>query len=258
LQTSVASRQHQLDQDRRSRDHAAAGALFAVWMARLPLHGRLVAQLRPLSRAPRLPDRHRGRPGRPPAGQQPRGLAAGGRAGLALEWLKGRRRWRRRRQTGLHPTICGSYRRTTPMSAAVRVEKSGPVTTVILDRPAARNAIDPAAAAALYEAFLAFESDPRADAAVLWGAGGAFCAGADLKHLAAAGDDGGGAWLESLQAPPGGAGEVPPGPLRPPPLELSKPVIAAIAGAAVAGGMELALWCDLRIMEESAYLGVYS
>jgi enoyl-CoA hydratase len=144
------------------------------------------------------------------------------------------------------------------MSAAVRVEKSGPVTTVILDRPAARNAIDPATAAALHEAFLAFENDPGADAAVLWGAGGAFCAGADLKHLAAAGgDDGDDTWLDSLSAPPGGAGEMPPGPLGPTRLELSKPVIAAISGAAVAGGMELALWCDLRIMEESAYLGVY-
>ena len=145
------------------------------------------------------------------------------------------------------------------MSEAVRVERSGPVTTVILDRPAARNAIDPPAAAALYDAFLAFEKDPLADAAVLWGAGGAFCAGADLKHLAAAGggDDEGKTWLDSLQAPPDGAGEMPPGPLGPTRLELSKPVIAAVSGAAVAGGMELALWCDLRIMEESAYLGVY-
>jgi len=146
------------------------------------------------------------------------------------------------------------------MPAAVRVEKSGPVTTVILDRPAARNAVDPAAAAALHEAFLAFEQDPRADAAVLWGAGGAFCSGADLKYLAAAGADGadgGEAWVDSLQAPRDGAGEMPPGPLGPTRLELSKPVIAAISGAAVAGGMELALWCDLRIMEESAYLGVY-
>jgi enoyl-CoA hydratase/carnithine racemase len=142
------------------------------------------------------------------------------------------------------------------MSAAVRVEHSGPVTTVILDRPAARNAIDPAAGAALYEAFLAFDRDPLADAAVLWGAGGAFCAGADLKHLAAAGDSGK-AWLDSLRAGPDGAGEMPPGPLGPTRLELSKPVVAAICGAAVAGGMELALWCDLRIMEESAYFGVY-
>jgi enoyl-CoA hydratase len=140
------------------------------------------------------------------------------------------------------------------MSAAVRVEKSGPVATVILDRPEVRNAVDPAAAAALYEAFLAFDRDPEAAAAVLWGAGGAFCAGADLKQVAAAGGE---TWLDSLHAPPGGAGETPPGPLGPTRLELSKPVLAAISGPAVAGGMELALWCDLRIMEESAYLGVY-
>jgi len=140
------------------------------------------------------------------------------------------------------------------MSAAVRVEKSGPVTTVILDRPAARNAVDPATAAALLAAFVAFDRDPEAAAAVLWGAGGAFCAGADLKHLAAAGDLG---WLETLQAPAGGAGELPPGPLGPTRLELSKPVIAAVSGPAVAGGMELALWCDLRVLEESAYFGVY-
>jgi len=139
------------------------------------------------------------------------------------------------------------------MSAAVRIEKSGPVTTVILDRPEARNAIDPAAASALHAAFLAFDRDPHADAAVLWGAGGAFCAGADLEHLAAAS---GGRWVDGLDVA-SGAGELPPGPLGPTRLELSKPVIAAISGPAVAGGMELALWCDLRIMEESAYFGVY-
>ena len=139
------------------------------------------------------------------------------------------------------------------MSATVRIEKSGPVTTVILDRPEARNAIDPAAAAGLHAAFLAFDRDPEAHAAVLWGAGGAFSAGADLKHLAAAS---GGSWLDRLQVP-AAAGELPPGPLGPTRLELSKPVIAAISGPAVAGGMELALWCDLRIMEESAYFGVY-
>src|SRR5260370_33812200 len=92
------------------------------------------------------------------------------------------------------------------MSAAVRVEKSGPVATVILDRPAVRNAIDPAAATALYEAFLDFDRDPRADAAGLWGAGGAFCGGAELKHPAAAGGDRGGPGPARLQAPPGGTG----------------------------------------------------
>jgi enoyl-CoA hydratase len=145
------------------------------------------------------------------------------------------------------------------MSAVVRVERLGPVTTVILDRPEARNAVDPAAAAALHAAFVAFERDPQAAAAVLWGAGGAFCSGFDLKHVAAAG---GTDWLDALSFPgdvaPGteGAG-LPPGPMGPTRLELSKPVIAAVAGPAVAGGMELALWCDLRILEESAYFGVY-
>jgi len=138
--------------------------------------------------------------------------------------------------------------------SAVRVEKSGPISTVILDRPEVRNAIDRAAAAALYEAFVAFDRDPEADAAVLWGAGGAFCAGADLKQVAATSGE---TWLDCLRVPADGTGEMPSGPLGPTRLELSKPVIAAISGPAVAGGMELALWCDLRIMEESAYLGVY-
>jgi enoyl-CoA hydratase len=140
------------------------------------------------------------------------------------------------------------------MTTAVRSETSGPVTTVILDRPAARNAIDPGAAAALLEAFLAFERDPRAAAAVLWGAGGAFCSGADLKQVAAAGGQG---WLDELAIPADAGAPLPPGPLGPTRLELTKPVIAAVAGAAVAGGLELALWCDLRVMEESAYFGVY-
>jgi enoyl-CoA hydratase len=139
-------------------------------------------------------------------------------------------------------------------SPAVRVERSGPVTLVILDRPEVRNAVDPPAAAALVEAFLGFERDPDAAVAVLWGAGGAFCSGADLKCLAAGG---GGDWLAGLGFPADAAGELPPGPMGPTRLELSKPVIAAIAGPAVAGGMELALWCDLRVMEESAYFGVY-
>jgi enoyl-CoA hydratase len=151
------------------------------------------------------------------------------------------------------------------MSAAVRVERLGPVTTVILDRPEARNAVDPATAAALHAAFVAFERDPQAAAAVLWGAGGAFCSGFDLKHVAAAG---GTEWLDALSLPrettsgpdssagPDSSG-LPPGPMGPTRLELSKPVIAAVAGPAVAGGMELALWCDLRVLEESAYFGVY-
>jgi enoyl-CoA hydratase len=139
------------------------------------------------------------------------------------------------------------------MSATVRSEKSGPVTTVIVDRPEVRNAVDRATAAALLEAFLAFERDSAADVAVLWGANGAFCSGADLASVAAGGAD----WLDDLRFPADSSSALPPGPLGPTRLVLAKPVIAAIAGPAVAGGMELALWCDLRVMEESAYFGVY-
>jgi enoyl-CoA hydratase len=141
------------------------------------------------------------------------------------------------------------------MSDAVRCETSGPVTTVILDRPPARNAVDRATAAALREAFSVFDDDAAARVAVLWGAHGAFCSGADLKDVAGNAADG---WLEELNRSLGGPGELPPGPLGPTHQTLSKPVIAAISGPAVAGGLELALWCDLRVAEESAYFGVYS
>src|SRR3990170_3691709 len=136
----------------------------------------------------------------------------------------------------------------------VSVEKSGSVTTVIHHRPETRNAMDPASADALVEAFIAFNADPHASVAVLFGEGGAFCAGWDLKY---------GASLEGRERPlreldfPGSGGKVPRGPLGPTRLELDKPVIAAVAGPAVAGGFELALWCDVRVMEASAYFGVY-
>ena len=125
---------------------------------------------------------------------------------------------------------------------AVRLERSGAVWTVVLDRPQARNAVDRATATALADAFRAFDADPEASVAVLWGAGGTFCAGADLKAI------------DNLLDADRGA-DAPMGPSR---LALSKPVIAAISGYAVAGGLELALWCDLRIVEEDAVLGVFN
>jgi enoyl-CoA hydratase len=112
--------------------------------------------------------------------------------------------------------------------------------------------MDPASAEALVEAFLAFDRDPEAAVAVLWGEGGAFCAGFDLKHAA-----GNGSTLDGLAYAEDADGSLPRGPMGPTRLELDKPVIAAIAGPAVAGGFEVALWCDLRVMEESAYFGVY-
>ncbi len=127
---------------------------------------------------------------------------------------------------------------------SVSIEKNGPVTTVVLDRLEARNAVDGPTAQALAQAFRQFDADDEARVAVFYGANGTFCAGADLKALA---DKSRRNRLEAL-------GDGPMGPSR---MLLSKPVIAAVAGYAVAGGMELALWCDIRIVEESAVFGVF-
>ncbi len=142
------------------------------------------------------------------------------------------------------------------MSPAVTVDKDDSVTIVTLRRPEVRNAVDTATACALYEAFLAFEADEGARVAVFHGANGHFCAGWDLQfgaRMAAAGR--GDSVFGELEFQPQDA--QPPGPMGPSRLLLSKPVIAAVSGAAVAGGMELALWCDMRVMEEDAYFGVF-
>jgi len=124
----------------------------------------------------------------------------------------------------------------------ILVERTGPVTTIIINRPQAKNALDNEAAHALATAFKAFAADPTARVAVLTGAGGAFCSGADLKEV--------GSGIDYF--PWAGSDE---GPLRAP---LAKPVIAAVEGHACAGGLGVALFCDIRIVDETAVFGVFS
>ncbi len=125
----------------------------------------------------------------------------------------------------------------------IRIEKEYPIFTIIIDNPKVKNAVDGPTAAELTNAFREFEKDEKADIAVLWGKNGTFCAGANLKAIA----EGNGNRIRK-------DGDGPMGPTR---MSLSKPVIAAVAGYAVAGGLELALWCDLRVVEESAIFGVF-
>ena len=158
--------------------------------------------------------------------------------------------------------MCAPTAMRHAMHDSVETRTHGTITVVTLNRPDVRNAVDADTARALYDAFVAFDADPDARVAVFHGAHGHFCAGWDLQA--------GARMAQSLQQgvdpfatlsfspndyAAGGAG--PAGPMGPSRLRMSKPVVAAISGAAVAGGMELALWCDMRVMESDAYFGVF-
>jgi len=125
----------------------------------------------------------------------------------------------------------------------VLIERKYPIYTVIINNPEVKNAVDGPTAKALADAFREFEKDEKAEVAILWGDNGTFCSGANLKAIV----DGYGNLIEK-------EGDGPMGPTR---MRLSKPIIAAVAGYAVAGGLELALWCDLRVVEKSAIFGVF-
>ncbi|MEM7271183.1 MAG: crotonase/enoyl-CoA hydratase family protein, partial [Pseudomonadota bacterium] len=141
------------------------------------------------------------------------------------------------------------------MTDLIAIETRGQSRIVTITRPEVRNAVNPETATALYRAFLDFDADDSVAVAILTGSEGYFCGGFDLKRAASSIDEG---WFETHAiTAPEDLDQPYPGPMGPTRLKLSKPVIAAVEGPAVAGGMELALWCDLRVLAEDAFMGVY-